>query len=516
MIISTDVFTYFFLIFCGLYNGFLFLSFVWFSISLKVLENKERTHPSIEKTDLPTITIMVPLLNEENVIENSIARLLEMPYEGQLEVLAVDDNSADVTPVILSRLSKNKPDFYYLQRNKPRAQIGKGDVLNQGYNYLRYKKFPDRDPDNWIIGVFDADGRPVERDFFSRVGELFVDSEVSAAQCGVRIRNTSKLIAALQDVEFSTFSFITQMVRDNTSGAVALGGNGQFIRASSLDSVKADDKYWNNSALTEDLDIGTRILLSGGRIRFVVNRWVSQEGVESARALFKQRIRWAWGALQVFMSYVVGGKILRASIPTRRKIDLHYYLSFWIVPFVVMATLGLFLLDQVNVITIANQFGLIFLLVNSFSFIPLILTGLIWAGLSWRRILYLAPVTIVYTYHWIPALFVAFIKIITSRKPYWVKTERYEEYTQQEAYQPRGSKLGDVLVDLGICSPELISEALEQQSLGQHKELLGEILTNGLGLAKSELAYAMEVQMGLLKDNYPEEAIPINYGRIKI
>jgi len=103
MIISTDVFTYFFLIFCGLYNGFLFLSFVWFSISLKVLENKERTHPSIEKTDLPTITIMVPLLNEENVIENSIARLLEMPYEGQLEVLAVDDNSADVTPVILSR-----------------------------------------------------------------------------------------------------------------------------------------------------------------------------------------------------------------------------------------------------------------------------------------------------------------------------------------------------------------------------------------------------------------------------
>ncbi len=515
MTISTDVFTYFFLVFCGLYNGFLFLSFIWFTVSLKVLENKKQPNPTADKSDLPTITIMIPLLNEENVIENSISRLLEMPYEGKLEVLAVDDNSADVTPVILSRLSKHKPDFYYLQRNQPRAQIGKGDVLNQGYDYLRYKKFPNRDPDNWIIGVFDADGRPVERDFLSKVGELFVDSEVSAAQCGVRIRNTSRLIAALQDVEFSTFSFITQMVRDNTSGAVALGGNGQFIRASSLDSVRADDKYWHNSALTEDLEIGMRILLSGGRIRFV-NRWISQEGVETFRAFFKQRIRWAWGALQVFLSYVLGGKILRASIPTRRKIDLHYYLSLWIVPFVVIATLGLFLLDQVNVINIANQFGLIFLLVNSVSFIPLLLMGLIWNGLSWWRILYLAPVTILYTYHWIPVLFVAFIKIITSRKPYWVKTERYEEYTRQEAYQPRGSKLGDVLVDLGICSPELIGEALEQQSLGQHKELLGEILTNDLGLAESELAYAMEVQLELLKDNYLEKAIPVNYGHIKI
>ncbi|MBS3788300.1 glycosyltransferase family 2 protein [Candidatus Bipolaricaulota bacterium] len=515
MIISTDIFTYFFLIFCGLYNGILFFSFIWFSVSLEAFENKKRTNPSIDKTDLPTITIMIPLLNEENVVENSIARLLGMPYEGKLEVLAVDDNSTDITPVILSRLSKNKSNFYYLQRNKPRAQIGKGDVLNQGYDYLRYRKFPDRDPDNWIIGVFDADGRPVEKDFFSRAGELFVDSEVSAAQCGVRIRNKSRLIASLQDVEFSTFSFITQMVRDNTSGAVALGGNGQFIRASSLDSVRADDRYWNNTALTEDLEIGTRILLSGGRIRFI-NRWVSQEGVETFRALFKQRIRWAWGALQVFISYVLGGKILRASIPTRRKIDLHYYLSFWIVPFVVIATLGLFLLDQINVITIANRFGLIFLLINSFSFIPLILMGLIWAGISWQRILYLAPVTIVYTYHWIPVLFVAFLKIITSRKPHWVKTERYEEYTGHEAYQPQGTKLGDILVDLGICSPDLISEALEQQSLGGHRELLGEILTDELGLTKSKLAYAMDVQQGLLRDSYPEEAFPINYNYIKI
>jgi len=497
MRISTEIFTYFFLIFCVLYNGFLLVSFLRFTVGLPKLENKSKSDPVTEETGFPTITLIMPLLNEENVIENSINRLLETPYEGQLEILAVDDNSTDRTPRILSRLSEKETRLHYLQRTEPRSQLGKGDVLNQGYDFLRHEKFPHRDTDNWIIGVFDADGRPVESDFFTKVGKLFSDTNVSAAQCGVRIRNRSRLIAALQDVEFSTFSFMTQTVRDKTSGAVALGGNGQFIRASSLDRIRAGEAYWNNSALTEDLEIGTRILLSGGRIRFI-NRWVDQEGVESIKALFRQRIRWAWGSLQVFSSYVLGGKIIRAHIPIVRKVDLHYYLSFWIVPFVVMATLAMFLLDQLSVITVTNRFGLTFLLVNSFSFIPLILTGLIRAGLRWWKILYLMPVSIIYTYHWIPVLSVAFLKMITSAQPHWIKTERYEIYTPQKNFRPLGLKLGEILVSLGVCSPDLISDALKLQGLSQSRELLGQILEEKFELKPDDLERALDVQQKLL------------------
>lgn len=498
MVISTEMFTYFFLIFCGLYNGFLFLSFMWFSVGLPMLKNMRGSKPSTIGTDFPTITVMIPLLNEENVIENSITRLLKMPYVGQLEILAIDDHSADSTPLILSGLVSGEPRLHCLRRSKLRSKIGKGDVLNHGYDYLRYRKFPERDPNNWVIGVFDADGRPMEKDFFSKVGELFSDREVSAAQCGVRIRNSSRLIAALQDVEFTTCSFITQTVRDRISGAVALGGNGQFIRASSLDEVEVDGKYWDTSALTEDLEIGTRILLSGGRIKFI-DRWVSQEGVESARALIKQRIRWAWGSLQVFVSYVLGGKIFRAPIPLRRKLDLHYYLSFWIVPFVVMATLVLFIFEKVNLVTIANRFGWRFLLINSFSFVPLVLTGLVWAKVSWQRILYLAPVSILYTYHWIPVLVVAFIKIITGATPRWMKTERYEAYVPQENHwETRRLKLGEILIDLGACTPDLIQDALEQQKLSSEGELLGQILKSNSDLDEIELDSALEIQQGLL------------------
>lgn len=497
MVVHTDILTYFFLVFCGLYNGFLFLSFLWFSLDLPLLKSRDNSGSSKSNSEPPIITLILPLLNEEKVIENSITHLLGMASEG-LEVLAVDDYSTDSTPIILSNLSKKEPRLYYLHRDKLRSQLGKGDVLNHAYDYLRYEKFPHRNPNNWVIGVFDADGRPVEADFFSKVHELFADENVAAAQCGVRIRNSSRLIPALQDVEFATFSFITQTVRDRTSGAVALGGNGQFIRASTLDKVRVEGEYWDTTALTEDLEIGTRILLSGGRIKFI-NRWVSQEGVEMGRALIRQRVRWAWGSLQVFTNYVLSGRILRASIPIRRKIDLHYYLSFWIVPFVVILTLVLFLFDKANLLTIANGFGWRFLIINSFSFIPLVLTGLFWAKVKWWKIAYLAPISILYTYHWIPVLLIAWVKIISGVEPFWMKTERYELRNPGKSFGGISRvKLGEILVDLGVCGPDLIQEALEQQIAGQGLELLGDVLTNYFAVDVDELERALEIQRSIV------------------
>ncbi|MCK4394544.1 glycosyltransferase family 2 protein, partial [Candidatus Bipolaricaulota bacterium] len=243
------------------------------------------------------------------------------------------------------------------------------------------------------------------------------------AQCGVRIRNGHHLLAALQDVEFTTFSFITQTVRDRTSGAVALGGNGQFIRASVLERMGREEGCWDVSALTEDLDIGTRIHLRGGRIRFI-NRWVGQEGVESFKALFKQRHRWAWGTLQVFLMHLASGRIMKARISLAKKLDLHYYLSFWIVPFVVLLSFFLSLLNLTGAIRITNSFGPAFLLINSFSFIPMIVLGLTWAKVPLYKIVYLVPLTVIYAYHWVPVLIWGWASILTRQRSHWAKTRR--------------------------------------------------------------------------------------------
>ena len=508
MVLSTDVLTYFFLVFCSAYNGFLLVSFLWFTVFQRYNRRGLRLKEvSLKGTYFPTITIIMPVLNEENVIKNSIKELLKSQYAGRFEILAVDDHSNDDTPAILSRLSKKEEHFYYFRRKKTRSRIGKGDVLNQGYEFLRHVKFPNRNPDNWIIGVFDADGRPVEGDLFTEVGKLFLDETVSAAQCGVRIRNQRKLISALQDVEFSTFSYITQTVRDRTSGAVALGGNGQFIRAAALDEIRNEGHYWNTSALTEDLEIGTKILIAGGRTRFV-NRWISQEGVETFPALFKQRIRWAWGALQVFSAYVLGRRVISSNISWKRKLDLHYYLSFWIVPFVVLFTLMIFFFDQINLVTIKNGFGWKFLIINSFSFLPLIVTGLIKAEVNFVRIIYLTPISILYTYHWIPVLGIGLYKMVTKAKPYWMKTERYEVYVPDDDPSPdHVFTLGEILTDRGACSPKTIEKALEDQNANKENKKLGEILVDSYGLKKNDLDHALGMQKNLTKDTMDSDTV---------
>ncbi len=147
--------------------------------------------------------------------------------------------------------------------------------------------------------------------------------------------------------------------------------------------------------------------------------------MESFKALFRQRHRWAWGTLQVFLEYAVSGKTLLAPIGLGRRLDLFYYLTFWMVPFVVLSSFLLPLLEVAGVIDITNSFGLTFLLANSFSFVPMMVLGLAWAKIPPHKILYLVPLAAAYTYHWIPALILGWGSILTHRKPHWVKTERY-------------------------------------------------------------------------------------------
>lgn len=426
-LVSTDVFTWFFISYCLLYNLFLTLSALILRHrkspgSVGRLPSSEGQKPT--DRGLPIITIMIPALNEELVLCNTVQALLRQPYAGRLEILVIDDASQDGTRLIASEWSQMHGRVYLLARDLPQARHGKAEALNAGMRYL-FERFPERDPEHWIIGVFDADGRPVEADLIQRVGESFSDAQASALQCGVRIGNRHHWLPRMQDIEFSTFCYISQWVRDKTTGAVALGGNGQFVRASALVALAREYGHiWAPGSLTEDLELSIRIHERGGAIRFL-DRYVEQEGVESFRALLRQRHRWAWGTLQVFLSHIASGRLLRAEGPPwLRKFDLHYYLSFWIVPIAVLFTVGLFILSQWGVLGVQNRFPLAVLIANSFSFVPLIYLGLREVKTPWYQIPLAIVMVALYTYHWVPLLLLAWGNVLLQRRPQWAKTAR--------------------------------------------------------------------------------------------
>ena len=106
-----------------------------------------------------------------------------------------------------------------------------------------------------------------------------------------------------------------------------MGGNGQFNRLSALDDVADDEGPWRDR-LTEDQDLGLRLIAAGWAGRQELRARVDQQGLPGLRRLFRQRTRWSQGNLQA-MGLV--GAVWRAPIPWWPALELLAYLlmPFW-------------------------------------------------------------------------------------------------------------------------------------------------------------------------------------------
>jgi hypothetical protein len=80
-------------------------------------------------------------------------------------------------------------------------------------------------------------------------------------------------------------------------GTAGMGGNGQFNRLSALDDVADHRGPWRDR-LTEDQDLGLRLIAAGWLGRQELRAVVEQQGLPNLRRLFRQRTRWSQGNLQ--------------------------------------------------------------------------------------------------------------------------------------------------------------------------------------------------------------------------
>ncbi|ANW21453.1 glycosyltransferase family 2 protein [Streptomyces clavuligerus] len=260
---------------------------------------------------------LLACLNEEMVLGDSLARITELPAENCV-ALVIDDASDDRTAEIARAAD---PDRVWLhQRHLPDARRGKGAALNDGVRLLRASGLlGGRDPQDVIICVVDADGR-LDRHVIEAVDPFFNDPSTGATQIGVRMYNREKgLLARLQDMEFVVYGDVFQSAR-RFIGSVGMGGNGQFMRLSALDSL--GENPWSDS-LTEDLDLGVRLIAKGWTNQYCPTAAVSQQAVLDVRRLVRQRSRWFQGHLQ---SADLAPLILR-DVPGRAAMDLIYHLS---------------------------------------------------------------------------------------------------------------------------------------------------------------------------------------------
>jgi 1,2-diacylglycerol 3-beta-glucosyltransferase len=300
--------------------------------------HRRPTRPSFEDGTPEHFWIIVPALNEEIVVGNTVRAALTLSGPGGTlaRVLVVDDGSDDRTPEVLAGI--DHPRLHVLRRELPEARKGKGEALNAAYRaILAQAEAEEIDAARVVIGIIDGDGQG-SGNILLEVSRMLRDTRIGAVQVQVRIRNRDKLLGAVQDLEFGAIVNACQSLRD-TIDTVGLGGNGQFTRLSALRSL--GDAPWSG-CLVEDLELGLRMHLDGVGIRYTSRAAVTQQAVVDVRRLTRQRTRWAQGNLQC--ARYLGRLITSRRVRKTALVEvLHYLVAPWLNALVTVFLAGMVL-----------------------------------------------------------------------------------------------------------------------------------------------------------------------------
>ncbi len=275
-----------------------------------------------QRRSTPWVTLVVPARNEAPVIGRTVACLARQTYrqgeELRFDVVVVDDGSADDTGALARAAGAVEPDRVSVVRREPGdGPRTKAAALNFAHPHCRGE----------VIGILDADAQ-VDSEFVSLIMEAWLaDPDAAAIQAQRRATNVDHgWMAAAQDEE-QLMDMASQCGRRATDGTAELRGNGMFVRRESLESIGG----WNPTALTEDLDLSTRLVAAGERIALAPQAEVGEEAVVTLLALWQQRLRWAEGSLRRLME--IGPGLLRASrVPFGRKLDFLAFTGEFLIP----------------------------------------------------------------------------------------------------------------------------------------------------------------------------------------
>lgn len=293
--------------------------------------------PTGRADELPFVSVVVPAQDEAAVVAGTVADLARQAYADRqggprYELVVVDDASTDATGDVARRAAGPTGHVTVVRREPGDGPATKGAVLAWAMPYLRGE----------VIAVVDADTR-VAPDFLERAMRAWQrrDPTAVALQVERRERNARRSwLTAAQEVE-ELMDVASQCGRWAMDGTAELRGNGMFVRRATLEALGG----WAVDALTEDLELSTRIAAAGGRIAIAPETAVAQEAVETLPALWRQHLRWAEGSLRRLID--LGPQLLTGSGPIGRKLDFLVFTAEFIVPPIFLAAIVASLLTAV-------------------------------------------------------------------------------------------------------------------------------------------------------------------------
>jgi exo-beta-1,3-glucanase (GH17 family)/cellulose synthase/poly-beta-1,6-N-acetylglucosamine synthase-like glycosyltransferase len=267
------------------------------------LNRRQRRDSTTPMPLLPKISIHVPCYNEPPAMMIEVLDALSRLDYPDYEVLVVDNNTTD--PALWKPVEEHcaklgaRFRFFHLGR-WPGFKAG---ALNYALKATA--------PDAAIIATIDAD-YVVEPDWLMSVVGHFADDNVALVQAPQDYRDgTDTAFKRMCFWEYAGFFHLGMRQRDRHN-AIIQHGTMALIRRSALESVGG----WGEWCITEDAELGLRLLEAGWTARYVPESYGRGLMPDSLAAYKKQRFRWAYGAMRIMRAH------WRELLPFGRKTKL--------------------------------------------------------------------------------------------------------------------------------------------------------------------------------------------------
>lgn len=265
-------------------------------------------------SQLPMVTIQLPLYNEKYVSSRLIDAVCNMDYpKDRLEIQVLDDSEDDSREAVLASVQKKRLKGFNIHHISRQDRSGfKAGALRMGMQYAKGE----------FIAIFDADFVPPP-EFLKMSLRYFSDSRVGLVQSrwGHMNENYSTLTEA-QALSLDLHFLIEQNAKSSTHLFVNFNGTAGVWRTSCI----KDAGGWHTGTLVEDMDLSFRAQMKGWRLLFVKDIVVSAELPVQMNAAKRQQFRWAKGTTQLALK-LLGELLLSKRIPVDTKFQAFIQLT---------------------------------------------------------------------------------------------------------------------------------------------------------------------------------------------
>lgn len=268
-----------------------FYSLAQLNLLINYLQSKKHPH-NVEKFDfskpseIPFITIQLPLFNEKYVVERLLNNIVKLSYPiEKLEIQVLDDSTDEsiiATKKQIEDIKSKGFDIKFIHRSN---RIGfKAGALKDGLETAKGE----------FIVIFDADFMPKE-DWLLKTIPNFKNPQVGVVQTRwSHLNRNYSVLTKIQAFALDAHFTLEQVGRNSKEHCINFNGTAGVWRKTCI----LDAGNWEADTLTEDLDLSYRAQMKNWKFIYLEDVETPSELPAILSAARSQQFRWNKGGAE--------------------------------------------------------------------------------------------------------------------------------------------------------------------------------------------------------------------------